>query len=148
MTPTTQRLLPTHLGYAKDLIRCWQRDDGVTDPILPDDSHLQEMLAKPDFHLFVALKEGEVVGGLSAYALDMLYRAEKEMFLYELGVDAAHRREGIARALIDALKAYCREQGIKEIFVGTEMDNEMAQQFYLATGGKMEVQPWFGYMVD
>lgn len=147
MPLTILRLLPTDLGLAKDLIRLWQLDDGITDPEIPNDTYLKHLLSKDSFYLFVALKDSEVVGGLSAYELDMFYRTEKEIFLYEIGVDEGHRREGIARALIEALKEMCREAGIKEIFVGTEIENEAAKQLYVNTGGEMDVQPWFSYKV-
>jgi len=34
-----------------------------------------------------------------------------EMFLYELGVDAAARRRGVGRALVEALRALARRRG-------------------------------------
>ena len=57
-----------------------------------------------------------------------------EMFLYELGVDAAFRRQGIGRQLTEALAAVARERGCYGMWVGTEPDNAAALATYRAAG--------------
>ncbi len=52
-----------------------------------------------------ALKHGEVVGGLAAYELQKFEQERSEIYIYDLAVSAAHRREGIATALIQELKS-------------------------------------------
>ena len=47
-----------------------------------------------------------------------------EMFLYELGVDEPHRRQGVGTALVGALAALAAERGCYGMFVLTEADNE------------------------
>ena len=96
----------------------------------------------------MALENDRVVGGLAAYEIQMLYRDETEMFLYEIGVDKDHRRKGIARSLIEQLKKTCIERCIKEIFVGTSMDNHAARRLYESTGGNVEVSPWYNYNLN
>ena len=86
-----------------------------------------------------------VVGGLTAYELPMFGKEVRELFLYEIGVTESHWRQGIARALIEALKQTCVERGVEVIFVGTEMDNEAAKQLYANTGGTLKVIAWYEY---
>jgi len=58
----------------------------------------------------------------------------REMFLYELGTHEEHRREGVARSLVNALGAVARAQGCYGMWVGTESDNEAALATYRSAG--------------
>lgn len=78
-----------------------------------------------------------------------MYKEEvTEIFLYEIAVDPWYRRKGVAKALIKSLKKICVSKGIKEMYVGTEKDNENAIKLYKATGGKTEEIAWFVYAID
>jgi aminoglycoside 3-N-acetyltransferase I len=143
-----KKLSPTDLSLAKQLIILWQTEDGDLNPIIPSDSYLDDLISKDSFHVFVAMKDKHIIGGLTAYELPMFKEEVKEMFLYEIGVDENYRQQGIATKLIDTLKKTCFEKDIKVIFVGTSIDNHAAKQLYKATGGEMEEIPWFTYNLD
>ena len=64
-----------------------------------------------------------------------------EMFLYELGVDDSARRQGIGRALVQALAALAREQGCYDMWVLADADNEAAQATYVRAGGREASRP-------
>jgi aminoglycoside 3-N-acetyltransferase I len=69
----------------------------------PDDAYLARLLERAHVVALVALDDaGAVVGGLTAYILDKPEQARSEVYVYDLAVDAAHRRRGIATALIRA----------------------------------------------
>ena len=53
-----------------------------------------------------------------------------EMFLYELGVDESARRQGVGRALVEALAAFAEERGCYGMWVLTEDDNVAARKTY------------------
>jgi GNAT superfamily N-acetyltransferase len=59
-----------------------------------------------------------------------------EMFLYELAVDESARRQGIGRALVEALTALARDQGCYGMFVLTDDENVAARVTYGRTGGR------------
>jgi len=145
MTYSLTQLKPDDLALAQELIQAWNLDEGGEKGKLPRAPYLKSLLKKDDFYVSVALVEGKVVGGLTGYELPMFDREVREMFLYEIGVIAAFRQHGIARALIEALKAYCHQRGITVIFVGTSLDNDAARKLYESTGGELEVIPWFTY---
>ena len=140
-----RRLNKNDLPLAKALIELWLKDDEVENPKLPPDKYLEKLLHKDDFYIFVAMEGDQVVGGLTAYEIPMFYREENEMFLFEIGVSREYRKQGIATALIKALKTTCLEKGIKIIFLGTSVDNEAALALYKATGGEIEIIPWVTY---
>ncbi len=80
-------------------------------------------MTRSDFHVIVALKDGELIGGLTAYEMQMFKRETTEMFLYEIEVSEKYRRKGVGKTLIEFLKQICIEKGFVEMFVGTEKDN-------------------------
>jgi aminoglycoside 3-N-acetyltransferase I len=145
MQYTIKKLSRSGLAYARQLYMLLQIDDGIENPSLADDKYLAKLLTGKAFHVIVALNGKTVIGGLTAYELPMYYKEVKEMFLYEIAVHKDFRKQGIGAALVNKLKDICREKGIKIMFVGTETRNLPAKQLYLATGGAMEIIPWFTY---
>ena len=102
------------------------------------ETHLLKLLGNESFIALAALAENEVVGGLTAYELPMYYSDSSEIFLYDLAVKPEYQRMGVGKRLIERLKNYCAEQGIKEFFVMAHAEDEHAIEFYRATGGKSE----------
>jgi aminoglycoside 3-N-acetyltransferase I len=145
MDYTIKKLLPTDVVLAKALIEAWHTDDGATQVIYPREKYLSKILHKKSFHTYVALVNDKVVGGLTAYEMDMFDTEETEMFLFEIGVNKAVRQQGIATALIEALKQTCLKKHITTIFVATSIDNEIAKQLYANTGGALEVTSFYTY---
>ena len=66
----------------------------------PSAAYLRQLLGSDYFIALAALKNGEVVGGLAAYELKKFEQERSEIYIYDLAVAAAHRREGLATALI------------------------------------------------
>jgi len=102
------------------------------------ETSLLRLLSSKNFIALAALAENEVVGGLTAYELPMYYSDSSEIFLYDLAVKPEYQRMGVGKRLIERLKNYCAEQGIKEFFVMAHVEDEHAIEFYHATGGKSE----------
>jgi len=145
MNYSIKKLSKADLAFAKQLFIFFQEDDGNLRPSLASGKYLQQLIANKSYHIFAALDGENVIGGLTAYELPMYYGHTNEMFLYEIAVRPEYRRQGIATALIENLKALCDEKGIKVMFVGTEKSNLAAKELYLNTGGAMEIIPWFTY---
>jgi len=139
------KLQSSDVTLAQQLIALWQRDDGIFDGKLPGNAYLSQLLSADSFHAYVALDGDTVVGGLTAYELPMFGKEVRELFLYEIGVTESHWRQGIARALIEALQQTYLERGVGVIFVGTEMDNDAAKQLYANTCGTLKVIARYEY---
>ena len=113
------------------------------------DMNLLSLLGNSHFIVMVALAENEVIGGLTAYRLPMYYSDRSEIFLYDLAVKPNYQRMGIGKGLIQRLKGYCRENGVKEFFVMADAEDAHAIEFYHSTGGKSEKVVNFLYeMID
>ena len=140
-----RKLDSNEIKLAQKLILMFGFDDETNS--LPSDEYTAQMLARNDFYVIVALKNRELIGGLTAYEMQMFKRETTEMFLYEIEVSENHRQKGIGKALIEFLKQICVEKGIVEMFVGTEKDNVPARKLYSATGGNAdEDSVWFNYL--
>ena len=133
----------THLLH--QLILDWYGDDDATSSLIPDEEYLKQLLGRPDYYVYVALFNEKVIGGFTAYELQMFNKKRKEVFLYEIGVNEMYRRMNVARELIERLKSDCKANDIESIFVGTSADNEGAIRLYESSGGRRENIPWFTF---
>jgi aminoglycoside 3-N-acetyltransferase I len=143
MTDFTIRVLDvTDLSLARQLFDMWRRGDGVTAPPASDESLLR-LLGRPDFHVVAALHHGKVIGGLTAYELEMYTEAATELFIYEVGVEEAHRRQGVGRALFESARELCRSRGLSVLYVPAMANDARAVAFYEGIGLKREDVAWF-----
>ncbi len=90
----------------------------------PSAAYLRRLLGSDYFIALVALKSEEVVGGIAAYELRKFEQERSEIYIYDLAVAAAHRHEGIATALIEALKKIAAARGAYVIFVQADTNEE------------------------
>ena len=103
------------------------------------DAHLQRLLGSDTFIALAAMKGSEVVAGLCAYVLHKFEQARSELYIYDLAVAAAHRREGIATALILELKRMAPSHGAYVIFVQADLGDEPAVALYTGLGIREDV---------
>jgi aminoglycoside 3-N-acetyltransferase I len=85
------------------------------------------------------LKNGSVVGGIAAYELQKFEQERSEIYIYDLAVAAAHRREGIATALIQELKKIGAAREAYVIFVQADIGDIPAIELYTKLGTREEV---------
>ncbi len=105
----------------------------------PNTAYLNRLLSKDHFITLVALKSDEVVGGLVAYELHKFEQERSEIYIYDLAVVAEHRRQGIATALIEALKKIAVGRGAHVIFVQADQGDEPAIDLYTKLGIREDV---------
>jgi len=105
----------------------------------PSDTYLKRLLNSDYFIAIAALKDGTVVGGLTAYELQKFEQERSEIYIYDLAVAAAHRREGIATALIQELKKIAVARGAYVIFVQADIGDDPAIKLYTKLGVREDV---------
>jgi aminoglycoside 3-N-acetyltransferase I len=100
------------------------------------DAYLDRLLGRPEFWAVAALAEdGSVVGGLTAHTLPMTRAEAAEVFIFDIAVRPDHRRRGVGRQLVAALRDAAAAQGIADVFVAADDDDQHALDFYRALGG-------------
>jgi len=104
----------------------------------------QTALLADDRTIFlVAFQGDDPIGFVFGYELPRRRGAPSILFVYEIDVDPACRRRGIATRLMTELAAIATSRGITEGFVLTEPDNEAANALYASLGGaRSEAVMW------
>ena len=105
----------------------------------PSAGYLRRLLGSDYFIAVAALKENEVVGGIAAYELKKFEQERSEIYIYDLAVAAAHRRLGVATALIRELKNIAAARGAYVIFVQADPGDDPAIELYTKLGAREDV---------
>lgn len=105
----------------------------------PGADYLRRLLRSDQFIALAALKSGKVVGGLAAYELHKFEQERSEIYIYDLAVAAAHRREGLATALIAELRKIASTRRAYVIFVQADIGDDPAIALYTKLGTREDV---------
>ena len=105
----------------------------------PNDAYLEALLGKQHVIALVARIEGNVAGGLVAFQLDKFERARSEIYIYDLAVAEAHRRQGAATALISKLREIASQRDVWVIYVQADHGDEPAIALYEKLGTREDV---------
>jgi aminoglycoside 3-N-acetyltransferase I len=105
----------------------------------PGAAYLKRLLDRDTFIALAAFDNSEVVGGLAAYVLDKFEQERSEIYIYDLAVDAAYRRRGIAGDLIAALQKVAADRGAWVIFVQADYGDDPAIALYTKLGTREDV---------
>ena len=142
MAYAIRQLAGPDVAVLKRLLRTFGDAFGEPDTYqgaVPSDDYLRTLLEKPTFVALAALDGEGVVGGLVAYVLDKFERQRSEVYVYDLAVAEAHRRQGIARRLIEALKPIARARGAWVIYVQADRGDAAAIALYESLGTREDV---------
>jgi ribosomal protein S18 acetylase RimI-like enzyme len=116
--------------------------DNSVDPL-----YAAEFLADPRHHLAVAL-DGELVVGFASAVHYLHPDKPPELWVNEVGVAATHRRQGIARGLLELLFSHGQTLGCREAWVLTEPDNEPARRLYQQAAGAEARVVMYSFCLD
>jgi aminoglycoside 3-N-acetyltransferase I len=105
----------------------------------PGSDYFHRLLSSDYFIAVVAMKGEEVVGALAGYELQKFEQERSEIYIYDLAVAEAHRREGVATALILELKRIAAARGAYVIYVQADLGDDPAIAFYTKLGTREDV---------
>jgi ribosomal protein S18 acetylase RimI-like enzyme len=99
-------------------------------------SFLGRQLDEPNIVILVAERDGEVVGYTYAgvEGNDYMSLRGPAGVLYDIVVDAAHREQGVGRALLDATLEALQAKGAPRVVLSTAERNESAQRLFARAG--------------
>jgi aminoglycoside 3-N-acetyltransferase I len=136
------RLTPDDLPLMEGLLSTFGaafNEDSTYSDNRPGAGYLRGLLGSDYFIALAALEAGRVVGGLAAYELKKFEQQRSEIYIYDLAVAEAHRRQGIATALIRALGSIAAGRGAYVIFVQADLGDEAAIALYTKLGVREDV---------
>jgi len=107
----------------------------------PAPEYTRGLLQSDYFIAIVAEKAGSIVGGLAAYELKKFEQERSEIYLYDLAVLEAYRRQGVATGLIQELRRVAADRGAYVVFVqaDTGPEDEPAIALYSRLGSREDV---------
>lgn len=105
----------------------------------PSETYVRRLLGSESFVALAALRDGLVIGALAAYDLPKFEQERSELYIYDLAVAEAHRRQGVATALIGALQEEAGRRGAWVIFVQADHGDDPAIRLYEGLGRREEV---------
>lgn len=105
----------------------------------PSDEYLRSLLASDHFIALVAIKGQDVIGGIAAYEYRKFEQERSEIYIYDLAVAEAHRRQGIATAMIEALQRIAAQRGAYVVIVQADYGDDPAIALYNRMGEQEEV---------
>ncbi len=101
-----------------------------------DAAFTKEFLADPRHHIAVAVDAGVVVGFASA--VHYIHPDKPpELWINEVGLAPTHRRQGLGKALMNALFEIGRANHCKSAWVLTYRTNDAANALYSSVGGAL-----------
>lgn len=109
------------------------------------DGYLDGLLSREDFWAIAAFAEDEIIGGVTAHTLPMTRKESSEVFIYDIAVREDHRRKGVGRRLIQALREGAAALGVQEVFVAADNEDQHALDFYRALGGAASQVTFFAF---
>ncbi|MCC5996261.1 MAG: GNAT family N-acetyltransferase [Oceanicaulis sp.] len=106
---------------------------------MPPADYRDRLLANPDFIALAALEGGEVIGGLAAYVMRKFEQARSEIYIYDLAVAQARRRQGVATALINHVRRRAPEWGAWVLMIQADHGDAAPVALYTKLGRREDV---------
>ena len=100
----------------------------------------RNVVGRKDTMIFVYEDNGRIVGLITFYVLPSIRHGNYRGHIEDVVVDTSQRRKGIASQLMEAVKKYCKTNGIKVIKLDSGNELNEAHNFYIRNGGKQTEQ--------
>jgi N-acetylglutamate synthase-like GNAT family acetyltransferase len=94
----------------------------------PDLKNIPGVYQKGNGNFWLAVKEGEVVGTIALIDFGNSQVALRKMFVHH---DHRGKDKGVGQMLMDELLKWCKNRGVREIYLGTIDSMHAAHRFYL-----------------
>ncbi len=120
------------------LIAAMNRDQGDPHDLLTLAHVRDDMIANATTIAMVAEAQGALIGYATAHPTYETAHAERGFYVGDLYVAPAHRRQGIARALLAAIARAGHAQGARHLWLTAKATNTAAHAFYRRLGGRGE----------
>lgn len=141
-TTEVRRLEASDADLASQTIHAvkWERESA--DVISLDSAGLKLWLENPANVLMAAITENGIgVGFALGYFLDRIDQSRPMLCFYEICVASDHRRCGIGRQLVEAMKIAAYKSNALKMWVQTDPDNHAARTLYQCAGGIESAAP-------
>ncbi|HRN61371.1 MAG TPA: GNAT family N-acetyltransferase [Luteimonas sp.] len=143
MTTTITQAQPADLDALATLFDAYRQFYGQPSDVAAGRDWLRTRLRFGESKVLVARSGRDAVGFAQLYPSFSSVRMARTWILNDLFVLPATRRQGVARALLDAAAQFAREDGAAAIVLETTRDNDAARATYRAAGWREDATQWY-----
>ena len=138
MEPAPVQIRPAKSTDLPGVLRLYGQpglDDGAVLPIAEAERRFARFASYPDYVLYVAELEDEIVGTFALLIMDNLaHMGTPSAIVEDVVVDAAHQGHGIGRAMMTYAMSVCRRKGCYKMALSSNLKREKAHAFYDSLG--------------
>lgn len=107
---------------------------------------LNKMNQYPDYHVFVAILDEELVGTFALLIMENLaHHGTPSAVVEDVGVMSSYQGLGIGKKMMEFAMTYAKEKGCYKLNLSSNMKREKAHQFYESLGFKKH---GFSFMIE
>lgn len=143
MPATIAHAAPADLDALSQLFDAYRQFYGQPSDVEAARDWLRNRLRFGESKVLVARQGGAIVGFAQLYPTFSSVRLGRSWILNDLFVLPATRRQGVARALLDAAADFARSDGAAAISLETTRDNGAARATYRAAGWREDETQWY-----
>ncbi len=107
--------------------------------------YIKARIENNESDIFVALIDGQIQGFTQLYSSFCSIEAAKIYILYDLYVDADHRKQGLGQALMDRATRWAKENGAVRLDLLTDKTNLAGQHLYEKLGYQKVLEDFYAY---
>lgn len=112
-----------------------EMDDGRVLPLAEAERVLERMAAYPDYRLYVAVRDGRVVGSFALLVMDNLaHQGARSGVVEDVVVDPHCQGQGVGRAMMLHALCLCGEKGCYKVALSSGLSRKCAHAFYDSLG--------------
>ena len=141
--PVISRAGPADLDALAVLFDAYRQFYGQPSDVPRARDWLRSRLRVGESVVLLARRGGAMLGFVQLYPMFSSVRTARTWILNDLFVLPATRRQGVARALLDAAAQFAREDGAAAIVLETTRDNDAARATYRAAGWREDATQWY-----
>jgi len=121
-----------------DILRLYAQpelDDGAVLSVAAAEAIFARMRHYPDYHLYVALSVGQIVGTFALLIMENLgHLGAPSGLMEDVAVDPDYQGQGIGREMVEYARDLCREKGCYKMALSANLKREGAHAFYESLG--------------
>ena len=148
MTINIRRATATDLDAVAPLFDAYRRFYGQSGDLPRARAFLAARLQAGESVVLLAERDHAAVGFAQLFPMFSSVRTARMWVLNDLYVEAAARRGGVARGLLEAAARFAREDGAVRIVLETAVDNAAARALYRDVGWREETGQWYALPLD
>jgi len=106
-------------------------DVGETLPLSDAAAIFRKMASYPDYNVYVAEEDGEIIGTFALAIMDNLaHMGKKSGLIEDVVVSRDHRRQSVGKRMMEYAVELCKEKSCYKVALSSNIKRESAHEFY------------------